>query len=1558
MNQPPPPERLYHLLPAIYRLRDEVQGGQLRALLATIEEELLLIQDDIENLYDNWFIETCDDWVVPYIGELLAVQELNGESSSTYGGQERRAYIANTLAYRQRKGTTAVLEQLARDITGWYARAVEPGKLLATTQTLHHIRPNTVTADIRRTQQPERLGTPFEQRVAYTTELRTRPQGRGRYNLTTIALYVWRLQSYFLERGTARLVNRPDANSQGRFYTFNPCDDGRPAPAGRPFPLFNRPQTETEITGLAAEINVPGPLCRSTLEAELEARQQQKQKDTIAGGQTQLNGYFGEDPVFQVFTRSQTGWERLLPEQMIIGDLSKWILPSDLSPQTQVVVDPEWGRLAFPTSPAGRQVEVSYAYGFSGDVGGGPYNRVNAIADQIRSRRMDPSTQIWDISAAAHPSQAIADALNQWNQLAAAAQNCYDQTYIPVARLAVNGQGEVRSLAAQDDPKGTAIRPQFTPGVVKELTVHAAIGGWQAVVLPGVAIDQEGNLIRLRMRYRVNLGCYRNQAILIVISYQNERWQPRWRIQAIPVATASQFPETQYIRLLRCVMDGKGRIAQIDASVRQPFTPGIIRGLQLGLPSTLKGTISPGLAINRQGKLITVVETDAAPCTYDLTTYQNPDRPLVAIVLLYLAPCPAPDPPQVGTVREVQTGIVYLQDNRTYLGDWLLQIPAGKRVWIVAANGRRPCLRGNLGVQTLALADDDFSECLLEGVLLKGILTVAPGRLQRLKLAHCTLVPQAGGLEVTKEDPTIAPLLDDPFSLLTLVFYALAVIQRLISLGFSTTGTAPQQRLTRLFRFARQQTTTLFQWVQQTWQACLQLPSSPLAADSSESSHACFSPTPAPGTTGTAPQQNAQLSVEIERSICGSIALADTVPMLHIRESIIDAAPQADQVNEGAIVATGTAVELEAVTVLGTTTVRSLEASDSIFTDKIWALRRQVGCLRFCAIPEESRTPRRYRCQPDLKLAEAKQTPASPITALTRQPTTQQARTQQVRTQQVFAATLGTGVFRFIEHSHPQHWVPINEGLTNLSVTALLALEQTLVAGTTGGEMFLASLLRPGLGTLTSEGTTVNGQGTFFQQQLSVGDSLIVDNQTRSITEIVSDTKLKIDQAFNPELSDGSAFQTKHIRWTAVTPAPCNTAITTIVSVPAAPPTVLARTAGRGISVPAAPPTVLAGTAGRGILQSIDAGKTWTVIDQKQGLTNLDVRAIAHHPTQGLYAATQGGVFHSTDGGETWQETIAPTQPSRTPQPRPINLTALTLNPDSGHLFVGTATDGIFRSSDGGQHWTPVNRHLTTLNITALVSYLRSGTGTLSSRDTQVKGDQTQFSTQLAVKDALVAGGQTRLVTAIAKSAEKLTINQPFDPDLPAGTPFTVFTLLAGTAGGTVFRSTDAGETWTKISTGLTHTDVTGLLAWINPTPLTAFATDQAYRTSFTEPGATNVLAGTQVGSIYRTVEGSDLPNDRQNQRWISINTGLNQVDETLLLLNQMQPRFTSTTYGDPGYAQLTTATPLEIRTGAEDGSEMGVFHFLKQPQQEANLKASLKEYLRFGLEADLIDVT
>ncbi|HMP40115.1 MAG TPA: hypothetical protein PKA05_07020 [Roseiflexaceae bacterium] len=152
-------ERLYNLLPAIYRARDAEHGRMLRGLLALIETELAAIEADIEQLYEDAFIETSAEWVVPYIGDLLAVQPIH--EIGLLGG---RAYVANTIARRRRKGTAAVVEQLARDVTGWPVRVVECFEQLIATQHLNHRRPHCrATPDLRDVDALERLGGPFEQ---------------------------------------------------------------------------------------------------------------------------------------------------------------------------------------------------------------------------------------------------------------------------------------------------------------------------------------------------------------------------------------------------------------------------------------------------------------------------------------------------------------------------------------------------------------------------------------------------------------------------------------------------------------------------------------------------------------------------------------------------------------------------------------------------------------------------------------------------------------------------------------------------------------------------------------------------------------------------------------------------------------------------------------------------------------------------------------------------------------------------------------------------------------------------------------------------------------------------------------------------------------------------------------------------------------------------------------------------------------------------------------------------------------------------------------------------
>jgi hypothetical protein len=71
-----------------------------------------------------------------------------------------------------------------------------------------------------------------------------------------------------------------------------------------------------------------------------------------------------------------------------------------------------------------------------------------------------------------------------------------------------------------------------------------------------------------------------------------------------------------------------------------------------------------------------------------------------------------------------------------------------------------------------------------------------------------------------------------------------------------------------------------------------------------------------------------------------------------------------------------------------------------------------------------------------------------------------------------------------------------------------------------------------------------------------------------------------------------------------------------------------------------------------------------------------------------------------------------------------------------------------------------------------------------------------------------------------------------------------------------------------------------------------------------------------------------------------------------------LAPRFTSTRWGQPGYGQLRGDTAREILTGAEDGSEIGVFQHLHEPERRRQLALLIEETLRFGLDAGLFFLT
>ncbi len=479
----PTTERLYNLLPAIHRIRDVEHGEPLRALLQVLESELSTLRGDIDALYDDWFIETCAEWVVPYIGDLVGVRGLLPTSGGAFS---QRGRVANALAQRRGKGTGAALEQLARDVTGWPARVVEFFELLATVQHVNHVRPNRpATVDLRDADQLELLGGPFE-RAAHTAEVRRVASTRGKYDIPHLGIFLWRLQSYAMAGSTARRVAADQPELRGRFH-FNPL--------GIDAALFNLSRSEQA----ASEASVPGRLRRQPLHDELDARRQ-----SLADGRTPRVAYFGPDPVLQVRVQMSGNGPLIpvAPEEIVICDLSDAEVPEGWRrppSSMRVAVDPVLGRLAMPAGVVPERVEVDYAYGFSADLGGGPYNRRGSVAQWLTGSSR-PLLQI----AVGGATATLGDAVAQWNAQPPGADGVItildSQTYTGAQELVVPEDSRLLVVAAE----------RQRPHLLGDLTLRGSASGdaitpgrlcLNGLLIEGNVSVQSGNLSELRISH-------------------------------------------------------------------------------------------------------------------------------------------------------------------------------------------------------------------------------------------------------------------------------------------------------------------------------------------------------------------------------------------------------------------------------------------------------------------------------------------------------------------------------------------------------------------------------------------------------------------------------------------------------------------------------------------------------------------------------------------------------------------------------------------------------------------------------------------------------------------------------------------------------------------------------------------------------------------------------------------------------------------------------------------------------------------------------------------------
>lgn len=356
-------ERLFELLPAVYRSRDEGVGGPLQQLLRVLTEQMVVLEDDTEQLYDNWFIETAQDWAVPYIGDLVGYTPVHeaGDPGQASTALNRilfpRSEVANTIRARRRKGTLALLETLASDVAGWSSRTVEFSQLVVQTPHMNHLHLRRGrSVDVRRGQALDLLGSPFDP-LPHTADVRRigSPHTPGRFNLPSVGLFVWRLRACPVTRAPAACLEEVSPSC----YTFSVL--------GQDAPLFTKPEPEPGPDHIADEVNLPVPIRRRALARHLKH-------------------YYGEGRSFVIYRgRKQGARVELAPvsvRDLVVADLSGW----EYRPRRgQVAVDPQLGRLAFHPRDLPAGVWVSYHSGFSADLGGGEYRRPGHPAPDDRT---------------------------------------------------------------------------------------------------------------------------------------------------------------------------------------------------------------------------------------------------------------------------------------------------------------------------------------------------------------------------------------------------------------------------------------------------------------------------------------------------------------------------------------------------------------------------------------------------------------------------------------------------------------------------------------------------------------------------------------------------------------------------------------------------------------------------------------------------------------------------------------------------------------------------------------------------------------------------------------------------------------------------------------------------------------------------------------------------------------------------------------------------------------------------------------------------------------------
>lgn len=305
------------------------------------------------------------------------------------------------------------------------------------------------------------------------------------------------------------------------------------------------------------------------------------------------------------------------------------------------------------------------------------------------------------------------------------------------------------------------------------------------------------------------------------------------------------------------------------------------------------------------------------------------------------------------------------------------------------------------------------------------------------------------------------------------------------------------------------------------------------------------------------------------------------------------------------------------------------------------------------------------------------------------------------------------------------------------------------------------------------------------------------------------------------------------------------------------------------------------------IYKSSDSAATWSNDNYGFALNNSTFTCcIAIHPTQPstIYIGTQNGVFKSTNGGRTWS---------------PMNngldnraVVGLVIDPSTpSTLYVGTSgifvNSGIYKSVDGGATW---NRRVNGMDFTDISSLAIDPTAP----NTLYAGFRGNSGNRI-YKTTDGADGWTAIGNAPFLVADQLVID-PLN--------HTTLYVADSTGLGGVFKSTNSGVTWNPA--GVAQTGAFARSVSVSPyTAGVVYAgTDQGLFKSVNGGTSWTPVPNRRGKIVFDPVSSTTLyllstsfsPSDGlfkstdNGQTWVPMNKGLNTLIVTALAIDPSRP--------------------------------------------------------------------